>query len=71
MAEETKPYVFQEYPKSLYLGGERTADHRVANNVDEERAARADGFKMIDPKLDAESSGLIAEETEKKAKAKK
>lgn len=74
MAEETKPYVFQEYPKSLYKGGERSGEHRVATDVESERAARADGFKMIDPKLDAESSGLPVAEAEAetpKAKGKK
>jgi hypothetical protein len=36
-----------EYPKHLYLNGDRNAADRVVKDKDEEDAARADGFKMI------------------------
>jgi hypothetical protein len=57
MAEEQKPYVYVyvEYPKSLHVGGDRNAPERVVRDADEERAARAEGFKMIDKAHDAKS----------------
>lgn len=44
-----------EYPKSLYQGGDRTAPERVVRSDEEEVAARAEGFKMIDKERDAEA----------------
>lgn len=75
---EAKPYEYQEYPKSLYAGGERAAAERVVKNADEEEAARAEGFKMLDKDLDAKSVEAIEKRAEEKkaaavkeAKAKK
>lgn len=62
----TKGYEFTEYPKSLYQGGDRTAAERVVRDADEERAARADGFKMIDQKADARSVAALADPVEEK-----
>lgn len=38
---------FQEYPKSLYMKGDRKAEHVIVGNKEEEEARRAEGYKMI------------------------
>lgn len=38
---------FQEYPKHLYLNGDRTAADKIVADAAEEKAARAEGFRMI------------------------
>lgn len=69
MAEEkAKPYQYQEYPKSLYAGGERTGAQRVVNDAEEEVAARAEGFKMLDKELDAKAAERLAPKPEQKKK---
>lgn len=66
-----------EYPKSLHVGGDRTAPERVVQDGDEEKAARAEGFKMIDKERDAIAAKALADEPEElettkpEAKAKK
>ena len=58
MAEEKK--VSKHYPKSLYQGGDRSAEHRIVNSAEEELAARDEGFKMIDKDNDAKSVAAIS-----------
>lgn len=50
------PFNLREYPKALYMGGDRGAAHVVVRDDAEERTARKDGFKMIDKGLDAISA---------------
>lgn len=73
-----KPYEYQEYPKSLHAGGDRSSPERVVKDADEEEAARAAGFKMIDKDLDAKAAAVLEERAaaakkaaDKEAKAKK
>lgn len=49
-----------EYPKSLYADGNRGGEHKVVHDEDAERAARKDGFKMIDPAADKSSVERLA-----------
>ncbi len=69
----TKDYTYQEYPKAMYAGGERSGAERVVKDEDEEKAARADGFKLLDPEREKASAAKFAEPAEKpkKAEAKK
>jgi hypothetical protein len=46
----TKSYTFQEYPKSLHKDGDRLQPERVVRDSDAEKAARAEGFRMIGEK---------------------
>ena len=46
----TDPYVFSEYPRSLYMGGDRYKEERVVNSAAEEKAARKEGFRIIGEK---------------------
>lgn len=67
----TKPYEYREYPKSLYMGGDRSGAHRVVNDAAEEAAARNDGFKMLDKDQEARSLAALeklADPEPKKAK---
>lgn len=43
----TEPYKYQEFPKHLYLNGDRTGTDKVVASLEEETAARAAGFRMI------------------------
>lgn len=70
MPEEKKAEVDTEYPKSLHVGGDRAAPERIVRSEDEERAARADGFKMIDKERDAEAAARLAEPEEAEAEKK-
>lgn len=63
----TEPYRFTEYPKSMHKDGDRTAPERVVKDAGEERAARADGFKMIDKKADEKSAAALTEVEETQA----
>jgi hypothetical protein len=38
---------FQEYPKSLYKGGEWDGDHVIVRDASEEGGKRADGYRML------------------------
>lgn len=67
-----------EYPKSLYQGGDRDAEHAIVNNDAEEVTAREAGFKMIDKDADKASVARLAADPEdapaekpSKARAKK
>jgi hypothetical protein len=53
MADDKDEVKSTEYPKSLYRDGDRNGEHRIVQDDDEERAARKDGFKMIDKDYDA------------------
>lgn len=66
MAEKEKPYVYQEYPKSLYKDGARDGQQCVVTDAEEEKAARKDGFKMLDKDADARSTAALG--LDKKAK---
>lgn len=68
MAEEKieKPYQYQHYPMSLYKGGARDGAERTVANAEEEIAARADGFSMIDKDADAKAVAQLPEEAPKK-----
>lgn len=66
MAKKDEPKS-TEYPKSLHQGGDRNAEHKIVEDENEEGAARAAGFKMIDKDKDAESAARLA----KPAKAEK
>lgn len=68
MKEET--VLDREYPKSLHVGGNRTQPEKVVRNADEERAARAEGFKMIDKAHDAEAAARLSPEEPAKADPK-
>lgn len=37
----------EKYPMSLYQDADRTADHVIVANQEEENAARAKGYRMI------------------------
>jgi hypothetical protein len=65
MAEEQKPYVYQEFPKALYPNGDRNQPMRVVKDASEERAARAEGFKMIDKDLDARAAAALEPKAKK------
>lgn len=59
-----------EYPKSLHVGGDRTAPERIVRDEEEEKAARAEGFKMIDKERDAIAAKALADEPEAAEDAK-
>lgn len=52
-----EPYEYQEYPKHLYMGGKREVDQTtfaeintkscIVKNAEEEKAARANGFRRL------------------------
>lgn len=65
---DPKPYQHQEYPKSLYADGSRTGAHRVVNDAEEEKAARGEGFKMLDKELDAKATAALEPKPESKGK---
>lgn len=62
MDAKKKEPLSTEYPKSLYKGGDRTAEHTVVVDSDEERNARKAGFKMIDKQLDQVSVARLEAE---------
>lgn len=45
---------FQEYPKSLYMGGDCEAEHVIVGSGDEEDAKRACGFLTFAEKYEAD-----------------
>lgn len=58
------PAAMKEYPKSLHQDGDRALPECIVRSDDEERAARAAGFKMIDKKLDKVSAERLGVEPE-------
>lgn len=38
----------KDYPRSLYMGGDRNAAHLIVNDAEEEKAARKGGYKNLD-----------------------
>ncbi|MGE5650942.1 MAG: hypothetical protein ACM34A_12165 [Bacillota bacterium] len=39
--------MFVEFPKSLYLNGNREGDHAIVHGVEEEAGKRAEGYRML------------------------
>lgn len=70
MAEEVKE-LSKEYPKALYPKGDRAGEPRTVQDADEERAARKDGFRMLDAENDKASVERLAEPKPVETKAKK
>jgi hypothetical protein len=77
----TEPYKFQEYPRSLYMGGVRethpvtgeqvSADHVVVNDAKEEESARAKGYLSLGETAPEKKSDAKADaKAEKKSDAK-
>lgn len=60
----TESYTYQHYPLALYKDGDRSKNYVEVKNAEEERAARKDGFKMIDPKKDVEAIAMLGEDPE-------
>jgi hypothetical protein len=48
------------WPKMLYLQGDRTKRNVVVKTPEEETAKRAEGFRMIDPKLNEQAVAELA-----------
>lgn len=78
----TEPYKFQEYPKHLYKDGTREThavsgnqvggEERVVKNLEEEKVARAAGFRMLgDPAPEPQEPAEEEEPAEAQPKAKK
>lgn len=68
----TEPYKHQEYPKHLYLAGDRHGADRVVKDKAEEEAARAEGFRMAsDPEPKKEGEGEESGHAETKGKKHK
>lgn len=66
------PARLREYPKALYMGGDRNSTYIAVADEAEESAARADGYKQIDAKADAVSvAKLKAAEPESPVTEKK
>lgn len=72
-----EPYTHQEYPKHLYMGGKREVDQTtfaeintkscIVQNAEEEKAARANGFRRLG---ETEPEAATEERAEVKAKKK-
>lgn len=55
--------VDREFPKHLYLNGDRNAADKIVKDVAEEEAGRAEGYRMIgDPEPAAKKNGKKAAE---------
>lgn len=78
----TEPYKFQEYPKHLYKDGARethavsgdqvSGEERVVKTLEEEKAARAAGFRMLgEPAPEPQEAADEVDPAEAKPKAKK
>lgn len=61
---------YEHYPMAMYKNGDRNAASVTVGNAEEEMAARAEGFKMIDPEADAKAHAMLPAPTEPKKKAK-
>jgi hypothetical protein len=46
--------MFQEFPKSLYMGGNPEAEHVIVHNADEEAEQRERGFRMASEPVESE-----------------
>lgn len=75
-----EPYSHQEYPKHLYMGGKRQVNQTtfaeentvscIVKNAEEEKAARANGFRRLgeaEPEAANEAEEPIAVKAKKKA----
>jgi hypothetical protein len=65
MAEEKAEKI--GYPKMLYLEGDRTKKNAVVKDAEEETAKRAEGYRMMDQKIDAQAKTELAELEKAKA----